>query len=230
LAEIFTNVLRDLSLNSTYLAIDALDECVKYLPKLLDSTVEQPSASPRIKWIISICHWPDAEERIVMTEHMVRLSLELNAESVFAAFGVFIQQKVHQLSRHKKYNNKTREAVQHHLSLNVDGNLLWIVLVYQNLKDVPRRNVIKKLYAFPPGLDALYDPMMQHIINSDDADVCREILTSAAIAYRPIALVEHLEQVVDDPESIREIVYHATRRRCRLYASICRGLSNRKGI
>jgi hypothetical protein len=93
-----------------------------------------------------------------------------HAELVFAAFGLFIQQKVHQLLRHKKYDNKTREAVQHQLSLNVDGDFPWVALVYQNLKDVPRRNVIKKLNAFPPGLNALYDPTMQHITNSDDAD------------------------------------------------------------
>ena len=36
LSEIFTNILQDPSLNSAYLIIDALDECVADLPKLLD--------------------------------------------------------------------------------------------------------------------------------------------------------------------------------------------------
>jgi hypothetical protein len=35
LSEIFTNVLQDPSLNSMFLIIDALDECVAGLPKLL---------------------------------------------------------------------------------------------------------------------------------------------------------------------------------------------------
>ena len=41
LSEIFTNILQDPSLNSTYLLIDALDECVADLPKLLDFIVQK---------------------------------------------------------------------------------------------------------------------------------------------------------------------------------------------
>jgi hypothetical protein len=49
LRDIFTNILQDPSLSSTYLIIDALDECVVDLPKLLDFIVKQSSASPRVK-------------------------------------------------------------------------------------------------------------------------------------------------------------------------------------
>ena len=53
---------------------------------------------------------------------------------------------------------------------------------------------------------------MQEISSSDDADVCKEILSLAATVYRPttleelVALVEQLEDVADDPESIQEII------------------------
>jgi Cdc6-like AAA superfamily ATPase len=53
LSEIFTNILQDPSLNSTYLIIDALDECVTDLPKLLLFIGEQLSVSRRVKWLIS---------------------------------------------------------------------------------------------------------------------------------------------------------------------------------
>jgi hypothetical protein len=53
LSEIFTNILQDPSLNSTYLIIDALDECVADLPKLLDFVVRKSAGSPRVKWIVS---------------------------------------------------------------------------------------------------------------------------------------------------------------------------------
>ena len=36
LTKIFTSILQDPSLNSTYLIVDALDKCVVDLPKLLD--------------------------------------------------------------------------------------------------------------------------------------------------------------------------------------------------
>ncbi|KAF2200662.1 HET-domain-containing protein [Delitschia confertaspora ATCC 74209] len=200
LSEIFTNILQDPSLNSTYLIIDALDECVEDLPKLLKFIVEQSSALPR--------------EFLKKAKRRVRLSLELNMESVSAAVGMFIQWRVLQLSQDNKYDNKTREAVQHFLSSNADGTFLWVALVCQNLKDVRKRNVIKKLDTFPPGLDSLYQQMMQQLSSSDDADVGKEILALAATVYRPITLeelvtlTEQLKEMADDPESIQEIIEH----------------------
>jgi hypothetical protein len=214
LSEIFTNILQDPNLKRTYLVVDALDECVVGLPNLLDLIVQQSCVSSRVKWIVSSRNWPDIEEQLAKAGQRVRLSLELNAESVSAAVSVFIQQKVLQLSQEKKYDNKTKEAVQYHLSLNAEGTFLWVALVCQNLKEVPKRNVIKKLNAFPPGLDSLYERMMQQISSSEDAGVCKEILAVAATVYRPttldelVTLAEQLKDVADDPESIKEIIGH----------------------
>jgi len=214
LSEIFTNILQDPNLSSTYLVIDALDECMVDLPKLLDFIVELSSTSPRVKWIVSSRNGPDIEERLAKAGHRVRLSMELNAESVSAAVGVFIQRKVHQLARDKKYDDRTKEAVQHHLSSNADSTFLWVALVYENLKDVPKRNVIKKLNAFPPGLDPLYERMIQQMSSSDDADACKEILAIAATIYRPatleelVTLTEQLQDVAHDAEAIQEIISH----------------------
>ena len=135
LYEIFINILQDPSLNSTHMIIDALDECVEDLLKLLDFIVKQSSASPHVKWIVSSRNWPDIEERLAKAEQGVKLSLELNAESVSAAVDVFIRQKVLQLSKNKKYDDKTREAVHHHLSSNADDTFLWVALVCQNLEE-----------------------------------------------------------------------------------------------
>jgi hypothetical protein len=65
LSEIFTSILQDPGLNTTYLIIDALDECVAGLPKLLDFIVRKSSESPRVKWIVSSRNWPDIGERLV---------------------------------------------------------------------------------------------------------------------------------------------------------------------
>ena len=82
LSEIFINILQDPSLNSTYLIIDALDECVADLPKLLDFIVQKSFVSPRVKWIVSSRNWPDIEERLERAGHKVRLCLELNSEII----------------------------------------------------------------------------------------------------------------------------------------------------
>ena len=212
LSEIFTNILQDPSWNSTYVIIDALDECVADLPKLLDFIVQKSSVSPRVKWIVSSRNWPDIEERLERAGHKVRLCLELNAESISTAVSIYIQHKVLQLAERKNYDDKTRVAVLQHLASNANDTFLWVALVCQNLEKIPRWKTFSKLNAFPPGLDSLYQRMIEQICNSDNADLCKRILASTAIVYRPItlkeltSLVEMLEDMSDDLESLREII------------------------
>jgi WD40 repeat protein len=213
LSEIFTNMLKDPNINMTYFIIDALDECVPSdLPILLDFIVQKSAVSSRVKWIVSSRNWPNIEEKLERVRHKVRLSLEINAQSISAAVSVFVQHKVRQLAEQKQYSDKTQKALLDHLSSNAHNTFLWVALVCQNLENVSKWNVIKKLNAFPPGLDSLYARMMQQISDSDDADRCKQILALAAIVYRPITikelvtLAEQLEDVADDPESVRGII------------------------
>jgi hypothetical protein len=212
LSGLFTNILQDPRVNSTYLIIDALDECVTDLPKLLDFIAQKSAISSRVKWIVSSRNWPDIEERLERAGHKVKLSLELNAESVSTAVSIFIEQKVSQLAEEKRYDVKTRDAVLEHLASNANDTFLWVSLVCRSLETTSKRNVLKKLESFPPGLDSLYERMMQQISRSDDAELCKQMLASIALVYRPItleelaALVEQLEDIADDPESIREII------------------------
>ncbi|KAH7108964.1 NACHT domain-containing protein [Dactylonectria macrodidyma] len=68
LAEIFANILQDPKLKSTFLIIDALDECVANLPELLDLIVKKSSESPCVKWIVSSRNWPNIEEQLEVPE------------------------------------------------------------------------------------------------------------------------------------------------------------------
>jgi archaellum biogenesis ATPase FlaH len=213
LSEIFGETLHDPYLRPTYLIIDALDECVTDLPKLLEFIAKQSSTSSRVKWIVSSRNWPEIEEQLEQQgEHQATLSLELNADSVSAAVDVFIQRKVDQLAREKQYKAELRDAVVQHLRSNAGDTFLWVALVCQDLRKTPKWNVLKKLASvFPPTLDSLYGQMMDQISKSEFAEICQDVLASAAILYRPVtiaelfALVEQLEDV-DDLESVRQIV------------------------
>jgi hypothetical protein len=210
LSEIFTDILQDLTLPNTYLIVDALDECMVGLSKLLDLIVQTSSVSCRVKWIVSSRNWPDIEERLVNAGQ--NLSLELNAESVSAAVSIFIQHKVLELARRRKYNDRIRDAVFNHLSLYANGTFLWVALVYQGLEKIPKLAVLARLNDFPPGLDALYEQMMNQIRSSDYTYICNQILATIAIVYRPVTLTELsslmniFEDISDDTESIREII------------------------
>jgi hypothetical protein len=210
LTEIFVDVLQDPQLSTTYLTIDALDECVTDLPKLLNFIAKQSSASSPIKWIVSSRNWPGIEEQLEQAGHNVGLSLELNAESVSAAVSVFIQYKVSQLAQQNNYDKQTQDAVFVRLTSGADGTFLWVALVCQGLGNTKKRNALKKLDSFPPGLGALYERMMQQISMSDDAELCKQVLALEALVYQPITLeelvafVEPLKNIAD--EDLREII------------------------
>jgi len=212
LSEIFTSILQDSSLKSTYLIIDALDECMEGLPKLLDFIIQKSSVSPHVKWLVSSRNWPTIEEQLNKAGSKVRLCLELNAESVSAAVSIYIQHEVCQLAQDKKYDDRTRDAVLEHLSSNANDTFLWVALVCQNLKNIPRGRIRARLSSFPPGLDSLYGRMMKQICESEDSELCRRILACIATVYEPItlteltSLVEMLQESSDDVESLQEII------------------------
>ena len=212
LTKIFTSLLQDSSLNTTYLIIDALNECVVDLAKLLDFIGQTSSISPRVKWIVSSRNWHNIEERLERAGHKVALCLELNAESVSTAVSIFIQHKVLQIAEQKKYNDKTRAAVLDHLSSKANDTFLRVALVCQHLEKIQRWETLANLNKFPPGLDSLYVRMLEQIRASDNANLCKRILSSIAVVYRLItlkeltSLVEILEDMSDDLVSIGKFI------------------------
>jgi hypothetical protein len=201
MTEIFTDILQDPSLDSTYLLVDALDECVIDLPKLLDFIVQTSSIFPCIKWIVSSRNWPNIEKTLDTATQKLRLCLELNEKSVSAAVATFIQFKVNWLVTRNKYGSDIREAIQQYLTPNANGTFLWVALVCQELSNISGWKALQKLIAFPPGLDALYRRMLDQIMDSEDAELCRNILAVVSAVYRPVTLDE-LVAFVDMPNGV----------------------------
>jgi hypothetical protein len=212
LSGIFTNMLQDPCLKNAYAIIDALDECqAQDLQQLLDFVVQMSSVS-RVKWIVSSRNWRNIEERLEIAKQKVRLSLELNAESISTAVGTYIRHKVLWLTQLKNYDDETRDAVQHHLSSNAEDTFLWVALVCQNLQKISRWSTRTRLNEFPAGLDPLYRRMMEQVCSSDDASLCKRILAIVTVVYRPITLME-LTSFVEMPgiasndlEALKEII------------------------
>jgi hypothetical protein len=198
MSEIFINILQDPGLNSTYLIIDALDECVADLAKLLDFIVQKSSISPRIKWVVSSRNWPIIEKALNKARQKSSLCLELNEKSVSAAVTIYIQSKMNWLVEQNEYDNDTRDTVQRYLSSNANGTFLWVALVCQELANISGWEAEEMLTAFPPGLDALYRRMTDQICNSKNSKLCKSILAVVSAVYRPIALDE-LASFVDIP-------------------------------
>ncbi|PKK47848.1 hypothetical protein CI102_8172 [Trichoderma harzianum] len=187
LSDIFTAILQDPTLRSTYLIIDAIDECVSDFEKLLDLIVHATGINAGVKWIVSSRNWPKLEERLRLAEQKVKLSLELNAESISSAVNFYIEKKVHQLSDLKGYDEKTYSEIRDYLFSNANDTFLWVALVC---------------------LDSLYERMIEQIItindssDSSDISLCKQILAVMMSIYRPITLQE-LGCVIEIPEDLK---------------------------
>ncbi|KAM0449365.1 hypothetical protein ACHAO4_007712 [Trichoderma viride] len=191
-------MLNDASLKDAILIVDALDECVEGLPLLLNF-LSHASSSSRAKWIVSSRNWPVIEENLDTAIQGVRLCLELNETSVSTAVQAYIKHKMQELTEKKGYDTTMQNAVEQHLTSNAHGTFLWVALVCQGLGDpkVKKRHTLHKLKAsYPPGLNSLYQRMLENIRDSLDADICRRILAIISVVYRPITLAE-LCQLLD---------------------------------
>ncbi|KAK4660754.1 hypothetical protein QC762_0022210 [Podospora pseudocomata] len=198
LSKIFTNILEDPHLQSTYLVIDALDECTGDLSRLLNFIAKTSSTYSDVKWIVSSRNWPNIEKGLDDATQKVRLCLELNEESVSAAVANYIQSKVDLLAKQNQYDNDTRDAVRAYLSSNAYGTFLWVALVCQELAGISGWEAEEMLTALPPGLDALYERMMSQICSSRNSQLCKNILAVVSVVRRPITLDE-LPSLVDMP-------------------------------
>jgi hypothetical protein len=96
LSEIFTSMTQDKGLKTTYLVVDAFDECVVDLPKLLDLIVRTSTLSRRVKWLVSSRNENQIEEKLKSVGDEAKLSLEpkQNAKQVARAVDAYIDHKL----------------------------------------------------------------------------------------------------------------------------------------
>jgi DNA-binding transcriptional regulator GbsR (MarR family) len=211
LSEMLTSILEDPALKTTYLIIDALDECTTDQDLLLKLVAQKSSAYQHVKWIVSSRNWLEIEDTPDTAAQVTKLSLELNKTSMDEAVATFVNHKVQELTKKKKYNHKIRDAVSQHLLSKANDTFLWVALVCKELTNVSRRHVLKKLEELPSGLDELYERMFDRIRESDDADICKSLLGIITSVYRPITLdelascIDLSDEIADDSDLIETI-------------------------
>ncbi|KAM7207999.1 hypothetical protein V8F06_014957, partial [Rhypophila decipiens] len=132
------------------------------------------------------------EESLEVGEQKIRLSLELNKESISSAVGAYIQNKLDRLTKLKKYDEKTQHSIQHYLSLNANDTFLWVALVVLELTKAESWEALDVINEVPTSLDELYGRMMGQIQGLDRTkpELCRGVLSAATTSYRPLHLAE----------------------------------------
>lgn len=191
-SEMFTSVILDSDLRKTYLVVDALDECIADLPKLLDLIIHTSSSSNRIKWLLSSRNELHIEQKLKSIDDQARLSLELkqNAERVARAVDVFIDEKLSHVDSLE--DAAVRSQVREVLRQKANGTFLWVALVVQELEKPESWDPLGVVEEAPVGLHQLYDRMADQIqqLTKRNSEMCRLLLSVVSVAYRPLHLAE----------------------------------------
>jgi len=193
LCKIFMDILQDSTLDDVYFFINALDECVKDLDKLLAFIVQNLSLSPRTKWILTSRNYTNIEQRLRIDDSGARLSLELkeNAVQVSRAVDAYISHRLIGLKQ-IQHDQLLYLSVREKMQQKANGTFLWVSLVMNELKDVQAWEVMQVLDEVPSELTDVYWRMMEHIkqLKRRNPELCRQILSTVVVAQRPLHLQE----------------------------------------
>ncbi|KAH7187188.1 quinon protein alcohol dehydrogenase-like superfamily [Fusarium oxysporum] len=201
LSEILANILQDPNLKSTFLIIDALDECEIDLSKLLD-LIAQHSSSSRVQWLVSSRNKWDIEQK-----------LRQNAECVSQAVDTYIWHSISRLPSiqdDQGRQDELRQAIRE----KANGTFLWVSLVIKELKEVESWEVLQVVDQMPSDLKAVYGRMVKQIqqLKRGNSELCRHLLSKVCTAYRPLSLDELSIlsdlpiEISEKPQSVRRIV------------------------
>lgn len=198
-SKILDAMLNDPCVDGVFVIVDALDECIVNRPKLLAfiNAMSHGNRS-RAKWIVSSRDWPEITNSLDGSQPDVNLSLKLTDELISGAVEQYITQKVNDLTKTKIYMSdpNTRDQVERHLRENSGNTFLWVALVWKGLNAgivIESRHAKKVLEKSPPGLDELYERIIDYVCdqsNNLDAEPCKQLLAIASVAQRLLTLQE----------------------------------------
>lgn len=192
LKKAFYNLIQSPRMMTTIVLVDALDECATGRTDLLTfirQCIHLETTS--LKWIVSSRNqWIDIDETMSSIETKVQLQLELNSDLVSAAIFSYIDKRLNDLAVRKRYSEADKNSIGNYLREHANGTFLWVALVCQKLADVRRTNAFATVLKFPAGLNTMYRRMLHDIGMTDDAAICREVLATACLVYRPLSLQE----------------------------------------
>ncbi|KAL2818955.1 hypothetical protein BJX63DRAFT_429025 [Aspergillus granulosus] len=192
---IFENMIQDSTQATTYLLIDALDECETGLSDLLKLIARTKFISAtRVKWIISSRNRDDIEQELEFGDKETKLILELNAHHISTgnAVAAYIDDRVSRLKA-LQHNGTLLEQVKEQLLQKSNGIFLWVALVVQEMQKCPHlAAMVELLEKTPQGLTPLFNQILQQIqlFKSPDRESCVLVLSIVTLGYRPLHLRE----------------------------------------
>ena len=191
---IFESMICDPILGTTYCVLDALDECDENSSELLLRKFN--GLFPAKTGESVACHLEliivsrDLDSAPEFLSNFPRIDLDLDADiQVHDDIRQFIEEKVNDLSKHRRYPEPLRVHVKKVLQDRAQGTFLWVGIVTKDLKRCKVSEVENALDDFPPGLDKVYGRILLQI-DIGRREIAARILRWVVIAARPLTLSE----------------------------------------
>jgi len=119
---VLTDILQDDTSLTTYIVLDALDECIEQQEELVSLIVEsEMRPGSKVKWLLTSRNEPAIRERLQREDICSNTSLEVNARRVQQAVEKYITAKVADLAKDKKYQEALRREVERYLIDKAEG-------------------------------------------------------------------------------------------------------------
>ncbi|KAK3359855.1 hypothetical protein B0T25DRAFT_111949 [Lasiosphaeria hispida] len=194
LSSVFKSMLNDPGLSPVYFVLDALDECEYGLADLVKLISTSLTLSRKVKWLVS--SRPTVELKIPDT---VGSMVELDAQRLKNPVNAYIDHKLSILKIREGYDDHVLATIAAEVRQRAENTFLWVALVFKELDaEDGTLNYVHGMYAadiikeMPPGLSKLYSYMMARIEKGmrRDPQYCKNVLATATLALRPLALPE----------------------------------------
>lgn len=156
--DIFMEMLELCTCPRVYVLVDALDECQKEgMADLLQAVVRTGLSRPaRVKWLLVSRPLDIAQQKLLVGNDQLLVSLELNVEHVSQGVQAYITHKVDELDRWWSPDTFPRDEIERELCRKAQGTFLWVHLVCRRLEDVSAEDALTTIQSFRPGLNDIY--------------------------------------------------------------------------
>ncbi|KAK9798008.1 hypothetical protein SCARD494_03180 [Seiridium cardinale] len=199
LSNLFKTMLADDRLSPMYFIIDAVDECEQTRPgqdALIELILESLTLSDKVRWLVSSRPDFDGVTKLKkLNSKDPRIITRLDIQSRKDRVGKYIYHKLNELKGSDVGPTYTDEAitkVAEELLRRANDNMLWVYLVFQDLKEMRGPWALQNIQDYPSGLSKLYDVKFERIESKEMAHLtyCKDVLLIMSIAYRPLAISE----------------------------------------
>lgn len=182
---ILRQILTEFVVGKVYVLIDALDECDKSSREsLLGGLNGLLRTRQHLNVMFLITYRPGSNVSSLV--HDVSTFLKIDAGKIKADLSKFIEVKVDDLFRQKKFAAPLEKKIRQAFNERTQGTFLWASLIIRDISStVSAHHVRPKLGEIPSGLSAVYERILSNIDKEYESDAIF-ILKCVIAARRPL--------------------------------------------